>query len=382
MVEIIRAILSRGHQVTFIPDDLEDRPPYREALQSLGVEVVLPPMHHSVASYLQKRGAAFDLAILSRAAVAERHIGTVRRLDPNARLVFDTVDLHFVREQRAAELAQDPVLGAAVARRREQEIGLASRADLTVVVSHVEKQLLEEVCPGAEVMVIPTIYPIDPAEPPGFDGRRSIVFIGGFLHSPNVDAVLYFAREIFPRIRAEEPGVVLNVIGPDAPGELLALQSEAVRILGHVADVKPLFDEAIVSVAPLRYGAGVKGKVNHSMSLGVPAVVTSLAAEGMHLEHGRDAMIADDPESFAAAVVAVCRSRELWERLSRNGRNSLRKHFSVEAAAGAIDAMLQWAGLAAGPESPQSKTATAALAGESLSLSIRDRTARATQSRP
>ncbi|MGB0070627.1 MAG: glycosyltransferase, partial [Isosphaeraceae bacterium] len=102
---------------------------------------------------------------------------------------------------------------------------------------------------------------------------------------------------------------------------------------------------ARLSVAPIRYGAGVKGKVNQSMSFGVPAVVTRVAAEGMYLVHEQNALIADDPEGFADAVVRLWTEPEIWHRLSVNGRENLREHFSVEAAGRRIDELLEWAGL-------------------------------------
>ena len=109
----------------------------------------------------------------------------------------------------------------------------------------------------------------------------------------------------------------------------------------------PIFDRARVSVAPLRFGAGVKGKVNQSMAFGVPTVVTSIAAEGMYLSHGENAMIADDPASFAEDVVRLLTSPELWRKVSQNGLKNLIEHFSVEAAAGPIDELLAWAGISA-----------------------------------
>ncbi len=348
IVQMIRLLLSRGHRVTFIPDNLLVWPPYFQDLQSMGVEVVCPPSYDSVDAYLERHGRAFDLAIVCRSGIAAKHLAALRRLAPGARMVFDTVDLHFLREEREAELVQDFALSAAVGVRREQELSMARLYDLTLVVSHVEKAILERECPGIQVMVIPNILPVDPEQPPGFELRSEIVFIGGFDHAPNVNAVLHFVREILPRILAQVPEAVFQVIGPYPPPEISHLESPHVRVLGHVPDVKPLFDRAVVSVAPLRFGAGVKGKVNQSMALGVPCVVTSLAAEGMHLVHGQDAMIADDPQAFADAVVRLWRSPALWRTLSREGRRNVQQHFSVQAAAERVDDLLEWAGLARG----------------------------------
>jgi O-antigen biosynthesis protein len=157
--------------------------------------------------------------------------------------------------------------------------------------------------------------------------------------------VLFFAREIFPLVRECLPDVVFEVIGPYPTPEISGLASESIHILGFVPDVKPLFDKARLSVAPLRFGAGVKGKVNQSMSLGVPTVVTSIAAEGMNLAHEVHSMIADEPKGFAQAVVRLWSSPDLWRKISKNGLLNLQEHFSVEAAAGPIDELLAWAGL-------------------------------------
>jgi GT2 family glycosyltransferase len=345
IMELIRGIRRRGHHVTFIPDNLIVSTPYLEDLQLIGVEVIHQAYYRSVLEYLKQNGRDFNLAIISRLDIAARHMTAVRRFAPQAKIVFDTVDLHFLRNEREAQLTQDQSLMSEAARRKQQELRLAVRADLTLVVSPIEKAILEKECPGIDVRVLPTIFPFEEIDTPGFDGRKDIIFIGGFQHPPNADAVLYFAREVFPRVRSRLPDVVFQVVGPDAPPEVLELASPCTQILGYVPDVRPFFDRARVSVAPIRFGAGVKGKVNQSMAFGVPTVVTSIAAEGMYLVHERDAMIADDPDSFADAVVRLWTSRELWESVSTHGRRSLREHFSVEAAAKPIDELLQWTGL-------------------------------------
>jgi glycosyltransferase involved in cell wall biosynthesis len=345
MMELIRGIRARGHSVTFIPNNLIAWEAYLQAMDEIGVEVVSAPAYRSVADYLTRHGREFKLVILSRVDIAASHMATVRRLAPQAVIAFDTVDLHFVREEREARVTRDASRQTAIASRKQQEIQLVMTADLTIVVSPIEKGLLEAECPGTEVRIIPNIYQIDQADPPGFDCRRDIVFIGGFDHAPNGDAVLYFAREIFPRVRSRVPEAVFQVVGPYPSPEILDLASPSIQILGHVPDVRPIFDRARVSVAPLRFGAGVKGKVNQSLLLGVPAVVTSVAAEGMYLVHEESAMIADSPQDFADAVVRVCTSEDLWKRLSLNGRQNVADHFSIQAAARAIDELLEWAGL-------------------------------------
>jgi O-antigen biosynthesis protein len=347
MMEIVRAFRRRGHHVTFIPSNLAVRNPYLQDLQSIGVEVIHQAYYPSIIDYLKQHGREIDLAIVSRLDVAARHMAAVRRFAPQAKVVFDTVDLHYVRAERTAQLTNNPAQLAAVADRKKKEIQLAYRADLTLVVSAIEKEILDKECPGIDVRILSNMRPLEQGPTPGFDGRRDLIFIGGFEHAPNPDAVLYFAKEIFPRIQQTIPQAVFQVVGPDPTPEICQLASPSIKILGYVPEVKPIFNQARISVAPLRFGAGVKGKVNQSMALGVPTVVTSIAAEGMHLTHEHDTMIADDPAAFADAVVRLYGSRELWERLSKNGKANVRKHFSVEASSDRIDELLEWAGLSA-----------------------------------
>jgi glycosyltransferase involved in cell wall biosynthesis len=345
ILEITRAIRQRGHHVCFLPDDLSAPSPYKELLQGIGIEVVHHPYYRSIGSFLKQHGEDFDLVIVSRVEIAQRHMAAVHRHALRAKVVFDTVDLHFLREEREAQLKQDSSKRVAAARDKQRELDMAMSADRTLVVSPIEKAILEQECPGLDVQVISTIYPFDGAAVPGFDDRRNILFIGGFEHPPNVDAVLHFARDIFPLIKASIPEAVFQVIGADPTPEVLRLAGRDIQVLGYVPEVKHFFDRARVSVAPIRYGAGVKGKVNQSMSFGVPAVVTRVAAEGMYLAHEQNAMIADKPAEFAAAVVQLWTAPELWHRLSVNGRKNLRDHFSVQAAGRPIDELLEWAGL-------------------------------------
>ena len=172
MMELIRAIRCRGHHVTFIPDDLVAWPGYLEELQFIGVEVIHRPYYSSVAEYLKQNGPEFDLAIVSRRDIAARHMETVRRLAPNAKLVFDTVDLHFLRGERQARINQEPSTGTELETKKMQELRLAKRADLTLVVSPYEKAILEAECPRIDVRILSTIHPIHEADFPNFDAPQ------------------------------------------------------------------------------------------------------------------------------------------------------------------------------------------------------------------
>src|SRR5262245_7128391 len=162
------------------------------------------------------------------------------------------------------------------------------------------------------------------------------MFIGNFRHTPNRDAVAYFVGEILPRVAARLPGVRFLIVGSGRPPSIRQA-SPAVQVLGHVKDVDPVFDAARVFVAPLRYGAGVKGKIGQSLACGLPVVTTSVGAEGMALVDREHALIADGPEAFAQAVVELYGDPALWARLSAAGRRHVGTHFGRERTRALLD---------------------------------------------
>ncbi len=193
--------------------------------------------------------------------------------------------------------------------------------------------------PGSRVDVLSNIHEPMPRGLP-YRERAGIVFIGGFRHPPNADAVVWYAREVLPLVRARLPGVVTTIVGAEPPASVRALECRELVVAGHVEDIDPVFTAARVSIAPLRYGAGVKGKVNLAMSYGVPVVATSAAVEGMHLAAGTDVLVADHPQAFADAVVRVYTDEAAWNRLSEAGVDNVRRHFSREAAKRALAVVL------------------------------------------
>ena len=262
-MELIRAIQRRGHEITFIPDNWAVFSPYLEDLLGIGVKVVYPPIFSSPEEFLKKQGGDFSLAIISRADVAERHMDAVRRHAPQARIVFDTVDLSFMPGGTAnSQIGGDPALVAVAASRKEQELRLARSADVTLVVSSIEKAVLEAECGGAiDVRILSNIHPVERSEPPGYDKRRDILFIGGFDHAPNVDAVVFFAQEIFPRIRERIPDVVFQVIGPYPTPEICRLASPSIHILGFVPDVETDFRQGTAfGCAPSLWGRASRAR--------------------------------------------------------------------------------------------------------------------------
>ena len=337
---MLELAIELGSKVTFVADNLEHAQPYVRDLQQRGVEVLFHPYVRSVDEVLERRGREFDVIVVARHYVAARHVDAVRRFAPQALFAFDTIDLHFLRAERLADLEGDTAARTAARARREEELALIRRADVTIVVSPVERDVLRELAPGADVLLLSNIH--EPmAGGKAFADREGLVFIGGFQHPPNTDAVLWYAREVLPQVRARLPGVRTFIVGSKVPATIRSLASSDLVVTGYVPDVAPFFTGCRVSIAPLRYGAGVKGKVNLASSYGLPVVATSAAVEGMHLRDGEDVLVADDPGAFAAAIARLYRDEALWQRLSANGVANIRRHFSRDVAKDALRALFE-----------------------------------------
>ncbi len=339
LVNLLRLLRRSGRHVTFMADNRAWVPGYTQRLQAIGIEVLYQPWLDDPVDWLRRHGPGLDAVIVCRHYVAAPWLHLVRRYAPRARFVFDTVDLHYLREQRAAELSGSAEIARQAATTRAQELRLVRSADVTVVVSAAERALLAVDAPGARVEVLSNIHPVHGCRTPWAE-RQDLWFVGGFQHPPNVDAVTWFVAEVFPAIRARLPGVRFHVVGSKMPAAIRALAGDGVEVHGHVADLDPFLDGCRIAVAPLRYGAGVKGKVNMSMSCGQPVVATPMAVEGMHLVDGSEALVAGTAADFADAVVRLYQDQALWQRLSAAGLDNVRRHFSFEAAQAALEQVL------------------------------------------
>jgi glycosyltransferase involved in cell wall biosynthesis len=321
MLNVLRALSEWCHPV-FVTTSKQVWPEYEKLLWKEGVETASAL---GLRRLMKARG--FRAAVVSRPEVAAGVLGTIRRADPRVKVIFDTVDLHFVRLTREAELTGDRALAREAERYRKLETQLARASDLVWFASSTDLDVMGREAPGVPSVVVPTIHRTHTGGLP-FEEREHLLFVGNFRHRPNEDGVRFFIREVLPRVRQELPGVELLVVGDAAPREFAQLSAEGVRLLGYVPDVDPLFARARVFVAPIRFGAGIKGKIGEALAYAIPLVTTAVGAEGMSLRDGEEALIADTAEGFADAVVRLYRDEELWRRLASNAHAHVGRHFS------------------------------------------------------
>lgn len=349
LYNIMMLLRDMNFQVTFIPEDnfLYD-PVYTPALQRAGVEVLYSPWVRTVEQHLQEFGSRYDLIFLFRPTVVERNLSAVKKYSPQAKTLFYTHDLHHLRMVREAQLDDDAKKMRAAESMRLREFAAIEAVDLSILVSTAEFELLKAEIPSARLAVFPLILDI-PGTTTTWGQRKDIVFVGGFQHTPNVNAMLYFSHDVMPHLRSLLPDVRLFIVGSKPPQEIQALQGGDITVTGFVEDLGPLLDKTRVSVAPLRFGAGIKGKIGTALAAGLPTVATSLAAEGMGLTDQENILIADQPESFAQAIARVYNDEQLWSHLSKAGVVFAEGAWGAKAAWQYLADLLDAVGLAPEP---------------------------------
>jgi len=339
-IRLLRILVRMGCKVTFVADNLDGAEPYRSQLLSEGIEVIHAPHFSNVEAFLRRHGSEFDVVTLCRHYIAIQHIDTVREVNPRAQIWFDTIDLHYLRLRRQYELDGKKSTKKQAELAHREEMAVIGQADITVVVSEVEVDELSREAPAARVIVVSNIHEVGETEVKRVD-RRGVMFVGGFQHPPNVDAVEYYAEQIWPLFRELCPDVPTYIIGSRMPDRLRQKGVErGLEMVGFVEDLTPYYDTCALSIAPLRYGAGVKGKVNQALSFGLPVVGTPVALEGMGLINREHVLIESEPESFAAAMAQAYSNDNLWCKLSRNGRLSLEGRFTPKVAQDALRSAL------------------------------------------
>lgn len=308
-----------GFQVTFAPvSNFLFCKPYTENLQFEGIEVLHAPFTQNLINHLRSSNNRYDLVFACRYNILESNYSNIKKYCKNAKIIFHTVDLHYLRLQREADLFKNINLIRIADETKKIELDLIKKSDIATVVSDVEEEILRESVQPFNVRKLPYTRKIR-GRNASYQERSGIIFVGSYQHPPNIDAVLFFTKEVLPLVHKFLPEVVFNIVGADPPREIQALENPGIIVHGHVKNLESLMDKMRLSVAPLRYGAGIKGKVGQSLGSGVPVVATKLAAEGMGLKHNEEILIAHEPSEIAKYIFEAYTNKDLWEKLSNQG---------------------------------------------------------------
>ncbi|WP_048810325.1 glycosyltransferase [Candidatus Methylacidiphilum infernorum] len=301
---------------------------YEGILFEAGVKEILLG-EEKIKTFLSRQGQEISVAYVFSPTVAYHFIPLIRSYAVNAKLIYDPVDLAFIRLERKAALSKDPLVIEEAKQAKIIDTTNFVASDAIVAITEEEKEKILELSLQSRVEVVPNIHEVHKPKSP-WENRKSILFLGYFGHEPNVDGLSYFILEMWESIREHIPGCSFEIVGSFlkeyVPEELL--NRPGIQPVGYVPDLVPCFEKARVFVAPLRFGAGMKGKIGMAMASGLPVVTTSIGAEGMKLENGKNAFICDDKEEFIQAVVRLYKEKELWERLSQAALEHVESRYS------------------------------------------------------
>lgn len=336
--QYIKLLRNLGFKVVFLPNNLNPVQPYTSDLQQMGIEVIYGKFDFQ--AWFGTNGKKFDYCWLCRPDVSIKYIDIIRA-ESSACILYYTHDLHYLREYRCYELEGDKWHLQESNRLKAIELEIFRHVNVVLTPSSDEEMIIRELSPKSKILTIPAyMYETSKraiaSETHGYKERKGLLFLGGYNHAPNVDAVLWFTKEVFPLIRFRLPDVVFCVAGSNVPDEIQKLDGSAIQVRGYVSDLSKLFNEFRVFVAPLRYGAGVKGKIVTSLYYGVPVVTTSIGNEGLGLTNGDQALVGDSAMELADQISKLYQEPDLWEQLSARGGDYIRERFSIESARNAI----------------------------------------------
>ena len=330
-----------GWKVTLLPLNLAWLASYSEDLQRRGIELIHAPFVLSLEAFLRERGREFQLIYLTRYTVASQALPLIRRHAAQARLLFCNADLHHLRQLRAARaegLEGEEARRAleAVEEVKRQELAVMREVDLTFSYSEVERAVIEAETLG-EAATAPCPWVVQgPEAPAPLEGRSGLAFLGSYGHPPNRDAVDAFLQQVWPGLQRQRPALRLHLYGSGLAAELAARWGAVPGVIaeGWVADAATVYARHRLFLAPLRSGAGLKGKVVAAAAHGIPQVLSPLAAEATGLRHGQEVLIAGSPEQWCEAVLRLDGDDDAWRAMSAAAFAYARTTWSRESGLG------------------------------------------------
>lgn len=271
-----------------------------------------------------------DIVVFDRFLTEEQFGWRVTEFAPDALRVLDTEDLHSLRATRR-ELFKTQIPFSIDAWLQndmtKREIASIYRCDLSLIISSYEMELLTGVLKIDKNLLLHLPFMLEVLDEkaiekwPSFKARKDFICIGNGKHAPNVDAILWLKQQIWPLIRKQLPETNLHIYGAYLPEHILQVDNakEGFRIMGWVEDVGAVLQYSRISLAPLRFGAGIKGKLIDAMQAGTPTITTSIGAEGMHNDYLYSGCIGSNAEDFANSAVRLYRDASTWQQAQLNG---------------------------------------------------------------
>jgi glycosyltransferase involved in cell wall biosynthesis len=324
----MRSLRALGFEVNFVAaESLAPEPRATAALQEQGIRCCHTPFYASVEEVLRRQRDCFDVIYLHRVSNAAKYLALARRYGGKARILYSVADLHHLRLARQADVEARPELLTQSRQLRLAECSAAIAADAVITHSTAEAGWLRQTLQHANVHVIPWAVPPRPTRVPWAE-RRGIAFIGNFRFAPNRDAAAFLVGEILPKVWRADPSIECLLVGACVPEEIQKLAGPRVRVLGYLAELADLFARVRLTVAPLRFGAGVKGKVLESLAAGVPCVMTPIAAEGLGLPESLSDAVSADAQSLAEDILRLHAGGTMADAMVSAGLAYISTHYT------------------------------------------------------
>lgn len=325
-MQLINLFLEKGWSITFASAASESE--HMEDLEKLGVLRETIAINDSAFDeFLQKLNP--DVVLFDRFMVEEQFGWRVAEQCPNALRVLDTIDLHSLRlaRQKASTDQVDFQVDDLFSDTAKREIASILRSDLSLLISEVEMDLLRHQFHIREDIIHYLPFLVDPVDDEmvqdwlPFKDRKDFVFIGNFLHEPNRNAVQYLKETLWPLIRKQLPDASMQIYGAYPNQQVMQWHQPKDRflVLGRADDATAVVSAAKVLLAPLRFGAGAKGKLVQAMQCGTPSVTTYIGAESMNGDLPWNGFIAEDADAFVQAAVTLYSKEDIWRQGQRNG---------------------------------------------------------------
>jgi GT2 family glycosyltransferase len=342
--EYTKLFVDAGFHVTFWPENLYYDRPYTRVLQSIGVEVIYGwPPANQLDRWVTEHGQHLDYALLSRANVSSKAVEPLRA-HSKAKILFYGHDIGFLRLEREFHISGNVRVMKEAAYSRDVESMMWKACDVICYPAREECEYVRARGTGKSVIELP-VYIYDEKQlntttdlvSDSIDEVARILFVAGFQHPPNRDGILWFCKECLTEVQRRVPGVELDIVGSSPPPDVQSLASTNVHVHGFVSDhaLEKFYRSSTVSIAPLRFGAGVKGKVIEALRYGLPLVTTSTGAQGLAGGEGI-CEIADGAEEFVDAVVRLLKNSRRRAVLAKRGLEFVAKYYSRQAAITAL----------------------------------------------
>ncbi|MFZ9676638.1 MAG: glycosyltransferase [Ilumatobacteraceae bacterium] len=340
MNEILEALLRRGNIVHFYATGSLRNQKWVDSASARGIEIL--QSGSQLEPFLVSHREQLDLIIVSRPSAMAAVMSDLALYAPQVPVAYDMVDAHALRLHRKADISglpEDREVAEHVAAVERRAV-LAS--DIVIGVSERDVDFAESLLDGSSMrsVVISNVHRTFDAGPP-FGARSGILFVGSFLHDPNVDAVKFFVSEVLPKVKGRLGEVEFLVAGSYVTDEVKSLHGSGVNVLGWVENLASVYESVRLVVAPLRYGAGVKGKIGEALSHHVPVITTGIGVEGMPLVPGEDVLVADSPEGLVEAIVKAYSDETTWQRLSSCGARAIEEHLGLRALDAALEQLFR-----------------------------------------